>query len=124
MTMIKTPTRMVEITLIDPKTGLDWSGDYIGNTVGDGDGDDDVLHLDRDATDAAGRTIYAGSDDCAEWWIDQCARQQDADDALADLDAAARERVDALLTDGRMDVDMEHHPDVVMAAIAEALGDE
>lgn len=73
-TILRTPTRTVTLTLVDPKTDLDWSGDYVGNN--------------RPATlrpDPDGAADYLCDDAEADWWVRQCKRQQEADDALSRL---------------------------------------
>lgn len=82
MTTLKTPTTIVEIKLLDPKTGVDWSYDYIGNTA------DECL-----TRDPEGVYDYLTDDESAQWWVHHCEQQQLADNALAGLDDDARTEI-------------------------------
>lgn len=80
-TTIKTPTQTVSITLIGAN-GIDWSHDYIGNHVFPG-----AAGIQRDQS---GDADYIGDDEDAQWWVTQCANQQEVDNALAELSSEDR----------------------------------
>jgi hypothetical protein len=121
MTTLKTPTRIVELSLTstnsDGTIGIDWSSDYIGNTSAP---ENDLSPC--DCTDA--EHSYHCDDDTADWWIEQCRAQQEHDDALAELSEAQRaefdEEVEARHT---YDVDMEQQPGAGMALMQELFGE-
>lgn len=106
-TTLKTPTRIVTVTLINRATGTDWSGDYLGNHH------DANLRRDYDMTYS-----YLTDDKTADWWVKQCAAQQEADDALDELSSDQRE---AVLADSRLHCDLEDQPGAIMAAIADLI---
>ena len=108
-TTLKTPTRIVTVTLIDRTTGIDWSGDYLGNHC------DANLRRDYDMTYS-----YLTDDETADWWAKQCAAQQEADDALAELSSDQRETV---LSDSRLHCDLVDQPSAILAAIADVLAE-
>lgn len=102
MTIIKTTTRTVKIEMLTA-AGVDWSADYIGNQS-----DTNLTRV----TD--GSADYSASDETADWWVRQCARQVEADEALAELSDADREAVLAEVGS----VEFSDQPDAVLAAIA------
>ena len=61
---------IVEISVIDPKTGIDWSADLIGNA-------NDVM-----LTPCDDDCDYIGDPETVEWWVDYCARYEAADHEL------------------------------------------
>ena len=105
-TTLRTPTRTLTLTLVDPRTGVDWSGDYVGNHY------DTQLHRDK-----SGRGDYITTEVTADWWVDQCERQQRADNAMAELTSDQR---DAVHADPRLACDLADLPEMIMAAIVDA----
>jgi len=101
-TTLKTTTRTVTLSLVDPKSGLDWSGDYVGNHS------DSALVRDPD-----GAVDYLTDDATADWWLNQCAAQQEADNALAELSADGRQSI----LDDVGGLDLEDQPGAILEAI-------
>jgi len=66
---IKETGKKEKITVIDPKTGVDWSGDLIGNACSDMDGYNDD-----------GETIM--TQDNFNWWENYCSEYQKADELV------------------------------------------
>lgn len=93
------------ITVIDPKSGCDWSGDLIGNA------DDLAFASDDDDFD------FEGTSDQISWWVEYCDKYDRLDSQLhallqnADTDDA--EHVHNMLCDN----DFNGIPDALEAAI-------
>ena len=66
---IKETGQIEEITVIDAKTGLDWSGDLIGNADPEIEGydDEDIMIMTQDNFD---------------WWFNYCNEYEKADNAV------------------------------------------
>jgi hypothetical protein len=66
---------IVEISMADPRTGCDWSSDFIGN-ANDGTGRiGDLLHCDDDDVD------WQGDSETVQWWVDYAESYDAADHA-------------------------------------------
>jgi hypothetical protein len=81
--------KIVEISMADPRTGLDWSADFIGN-ANDGTGKIGDLLFCADDDDA----VYQGDTETVGWWVDYARAYEDADH-----DAYAAEKESSLDTD-------------------------
>lgn len=99
---LRTPTRVVSMTLIDPATGLNWVHDYVGNNL--------PAEMVRDPE---GQVDYLTDDETATWWQIQCEAQQEADNALAEL--TAEQRADVLASIGSLDLDEQ--PGAILEAV-------
>jgi hypothetical protein len=89
----------VTITVIDPKSGCDWSGDLIGNA-----NDSNLLYVDHDEDESDYADCdYAASPETIAWWVDYCERYDRLDNELHGLliDASVddRETVHNMLCD-------------------------
>lgn len=75
MTTIKNTetNEIVEIRVIDPKSGNDWSSDLVGNAC-----DDYLIFSDDDDYD------YEADAETTAWWVDYCNRYETADHKLYD----------------------------------------
>ena len=67
--IIKETNKIKRIEVIDPKTGLDWSGNLIGNAAPEIEGYDDE-----------GRMIM--TEETFDWWETYCIAYENADKAL------------------------------------------
>lgn len=101
-TTLRTPTRVVRIVMKHPKSGVDWSSDFIGNASSS--------ELRRDPK---GSHDYVCSDLEADWWVDMCARQQEADEALSSLSEEDRDEVNQQIRG----IEFGDMPDAIMAAV-------
>lgn len=98
------------LSIIDPKSGCDWTQDLMGNHGALPEYDDD--------TDS-----YQMSIDDFEWWDDLIERYQAADDryhAIAsDLDWEERAEFEEMVSSHTGGVDLETHPDALQQACDE-----
>lgn len=92
-----------ELTLIDPKSGVNWINDLMGNHDALPDRNDEGYHLmDQENYD---------------WWADLVTRYQAADNKYHDLlNSLTGDDYDALLDAGQnINVDLENHPEALNA---------
>ena len=98
------------LSIIDPKSGCDWTQDLTGNHGALPEYDDD--------TDS-----YQMSTDDFEWWSDLIERYQEADDRYYDiarsLDWYEREEFEEMVSSHVGGVDLETHPDALQQACDE-----
>jgi len=101
---IKETGEIAELTIIDPKTGLDWAADITGNDDNFGyDEDYDVRVCDQETFD---------------WWANLIRRYQKVDDRYYEIrkglddDTALLEHVS-----GYIDVDLENYPEALSQAL-------
>lgn len=110
---------VIDITLIDPKTGCDWSADFIGNTS---------HGMSRTAPDGVDveADYYADKDAC-DWWERVADATQDAAwrlyEARKECDDEQHEELEALLCDSGH-VDLEDVPKMINQAIDDVLGED
>ena len=69
---IKENGKVEEITVIDPKTGLDWAADLIGNT------DPVIVGFNSDDNMIMGQEEF-------DWWSDYCEKYEQADNLVHDF---------------------------------------
>ena len=97
---IKETGEIEELTIIDPKTGIDWSEDLVG--------DDDNITFDGDHIMCDQETY--------DWWTDLIERYQAADNRLHEIrtgmDNDARERLGEFL-EQIAGCDLENYPEVL-----------
>ncbi len=109
----------VELSIIDPKTDIDWVADCIGNTA-HGMSTNAPTGVDADAN------YYANSDQIA-WWSNYLTAQQAADNRLhAALKECSDEQWAALISAKLSEVfgDIEDHPAQLNAIIDRVMGEE
>ena len=87
-----------ELTLVDPKSGVNWINDLMGNHG--------VLPSCND------EGVYLMSQDDYDWWADLTTQYQNADNRYHDLLTGLNgDTYDALLDDAQnINVDLEHFP--------------
>ena len=97
---IKETWEIEELTIIDPKTGIDWAADLVG--------DDDNITFDDDHIMCDQETY--------DWWTDLIERYQAADNRLHEIrtgmDNDARERLGEFL-EQIAGCDIENYPEVL-----------
>lgn len=73
MEIFNTTTKeTIEITLIDPVTGIDWSGDFMGNAIS----------VCEDFTYNEDMEKYEANELICDWWLNYCTEYQEADDLV------------------------------------------
>lgn len=72
MKLYNTTTKdVVKITCIDPKSGLDWSGDLIGNAK-----DEKLVEKYIESED---ENLLCGNDEAIDWWTNYAKEYEEAD---------------------------------------------
>ena len=107
MTTIKTPTRVVEITMTgltsdDLCDGIDYSRDYIGNLS-----DPNLKQCDCDDAEHT----YHADDETATWWRTHCTEMEVLNDRISQLTPEQRAAHDAAAeAEGTYHCDAEDEP--------------
>ena len=100
---IKETSEMEELSLIDPKSGTDWTGDLLGNHDAEMEYDDDT-------------GTYTMTQENYDWWSDLINRYQAADDTchelLSELDDEASEELQLRVND--IGCDLENYPESLL----------
>lgn len=108
VTIVETKERK-SLNITDPKTGMDWTNDLMGNYDGLPEYDEE--------TDS-----YLMTTDDYKWWADLIARYQEADDRYyeiaKELDPAEREEFEDIVA-SHCSVDLENHPEALQQACDE-----
>jgi hypothetical protein len=100
----------VRLALIDPATGCNYVGDYIGNTGALGDGQ---FARNDDGSFSADQAT-------ADWWGDVVTQQQEVDDRLHALKAEYGSDAVFEVLEGVGSVDFGDTPAAIMAALDKA----
>jgi hypothetical protein len=100
MTTIKTPTRIVTISMTGVTSegyddGIDYSTDYIGNLVGSDGGSSGLTRCDCETDETCPPHSWHADDETAQWWIDHCEMVESNDNRLSQLSETARAAFDA-----------------------------
>jgi hypothetical protein len=93
--------QIVELSIIDPKTGVDWIEDLLGNH--------DI------GADEEG--FYAMEEEEYEWWVHHVERHQEAEYALHEVSSEMSEQELVEIREIAGGVDLEDYPDTVFWAI-------
>ncbi len=112
MTLIKINNtgEIKEIRMIDPKTGCDYSSDFIGNHIGA----DDMISVSRENEDVD----YTATAEQADWWVRVCADHQTLAEEIAGL---TEDQTLQIETGNWGDCDLEDQPAAFRAEIATLL---
>lgn len=104
------------LTLIDPKTGCEYTQDYIGNAGGFLNGD---LYFNQEYN------CYEGEKDAVEWWAKQISGQAAVNGRVqALIEEHGNDRVYLALQEANYSGDFEHEPSESMAALDAEFGEE
>lgn len=113
--VIKETNARESLEIIDPRTGVNWIQDFIGNAGALSDGQfewDDELDA------------YVCDQETFDWWQKVVEENQELENRIFELeDKHGREAVYAVITDAGSN-DLEDHARYVNQALDEAFGDE
>jgi hypothetical protein len=115
---IKDSGKAETLALIDPKTGVNWIGDFVGNTGATSDGQ----FVFDDDPESPSYYTYLCSQDTYDWWQSIVKQQQAVDDRVHGLKAEhGYEAVDAVIRSVG-NADLEDMPSLIQAALDEVFG--
>lgn len=108
-----TETGLIEdLSIIDPASGLDWSGDCIGNAA------DPCIKYDAETE------MHQCDQATYDWWSDYLARQQAADNRVhALIEQHGSEVINPIIQDAVGGLDIDDMPQAIHAALDAAFGE-
>jgi hypothetical protein len=104
------------LSLIDPKTGLDWFEDFIANT--------DALHESDQFGYDDEALLYTCSEEVFEWWKRVALAHQAVEDRIYDLVLEHGQTAVYTALQGTDGHDLETQPPTMQAALDETFGSE
>lgn len=112
--IIKETNKEETLEFIDPRTGIDWVTDFIGNY---GALDDGQFEWDEELD------AYLCDQETFDWWEKVVTDNEDLEDRIVCLTSIHGDQVYAVLNDAG-NVDLEDHARLMNTALDEAFGDE
>ncbi len=112
--MIEETKKVEEITIIDPKSGLDWSADFIGNNI---------VNPEYEYVESEDDDLMVMSQEDFDWWAELAERWGKADEAVKDffdnLDYGPEWEgmKSSYENSDRFGGDLEDHPEAMLDAI-------
>ncbi len=121
--MIEETKKVEEITIIDPKSGLDWSADFIGNNI---------VNPEYEYVKSEDDDLMVMSQEDFDWWAELAERWGKADEAVKNFfdNIEMKDEIEpwevASLIEGMRDTyegsfrfgcDLEDHPEAMQGAV-------